>query len=86
VIGMVRAVALDLAARRVRVSAICPGFIETELAREVAGREPDPEAALTARRGMHPTRRRYAGRDRCRRRLARLGYRHLVYRSGNPDR
>jgi NAD(P)-dependent dehydrogenase (short-subunit alcohol dehydrogenase family) len=54
VIGMVRAMALDLAERRVRVNAICPGFIETELAREVASRESDPEAALAARRGMHP--------------------------------
>jgi meso-butanediol dehydrogenase/(S,S)-butanediol dehydrogenase/diacetyl reductase len=54
VAGMVRAMALDLADRRVRVNAICPGFIETELAREVASHEPDPEAALAARRGMHP--------------------------------
>jgi 3-hydroxybutyrate dehydrogenase len=54
VIGMVRAMALDLADRGIRVNAICPGFIETELAREVASREPDPEAALAARRGMHP--------------------------------
>ena len=54
VIGMVRAMALDLADEGVRVNALCPGFIETELAREVASREPDPEAALAARRGMHP--------------------------------
>lgn len=54
VIGMVRAMALDLAERRVRVNAICPGFVETELAREIAAKEPDPAAALAARRGMHP--------------------------------
>ncbi len=33
--------------------AIAPGFIETELARRIAGQEPDPEAALRARRAMH---------------------------------
>ena len=55
VIGMVRAMALDLAERAVRVNALCPGFIETELARAIAGREPDPEAAaLAGRRHMHP--------------------------------
>jgi NAD(P)-dependent dehydrogenase (short-subunit alcohol dehydrogenase family) len=54
VIGLVRAAALDLAAKRVRVNAICPGFVETELAREVAARAPDPEAALNRRRTMHP--------------------------------
>jgi NAD(P)-dependent dehydrogenase (short-subunit alcohol dehydrogenase family) len=54
VIGMVRAMALDLADKGVRANAICPGFIETELAREVASLEPDPEAALRARRMMHP--------------------------------
>ncbi len=36
-----------------RVNAIAPGFIETELARRIAGQEPDPEAALRARRAMH---------------------------------
>lgn len=54
VLGMVRAMALDLAEKRVRVNAICPGFIETELALAVAAKEPDPEAALTIRRAMHP--------------------------------
>ncbi len=54
VIGMVRAMALDLADKGVRANAICPGFIETELAREVASLEPDPEAALRTRRMMHP--------------------------------
>jgi len=54
VIGMVRAMALDLAERAVRVNALCPGFIETELARAIASREPDPQAALAARRSMHP--------------------------------
>jgi NAD(P)-dependent dehydrogenase (short-subunit alcohol dehydrogenase family) len=54
VIGMVRAMALDFATRGVRVNAICPGYIETSLSIEVAQAEPDPEAALDAKRLMHP--------------------------------
>jgi NAD(P)-dependent dehydrogenase (short-subunit alcohol dehydrogenase family) len=52
--GMVKSMALDFADRGVRVNAICPGFIETPLAIEVANLEPDPEAALNAKRLMHP--------------------------------
>jgi NAD(P)-dependent dehydrogenase (short-subunit alcohol dehydrogenase family) len=54
VIGMIRAMALDLAPHGVRANAICPGFIETDLARATAALEPDPEASLAARRSMHP--------------------------------
>lgn len=54
VIGMVKSMSLDLAEHGVRVNAICPGFIETPLSVEVAMLEPDPEAALNAKRNMHP--------------------------------
>lgn len=54
VIGMVKSMALDLAEKNIRVNAICPGFVETPLATEVAQREADPEAALRAKRAMHP--------------------------------
>lgn len=54
VIGMVKSMALDFAAHNVRVNAICPGYVETPLALEVAQAEPDPEAALRAKRLMHP--------------------------------
>jgi len=37
----------------VRVNAIAPGFIETDLARAIAAQEPDPEAAMRTRRAMH---------------------------------
>ncbi len=52
--GMVKAMALDLAEKAVRVNAICPGFVETPLAHEVVRLEPDPEAVLQAKRLMHP--------------------------------
>lgn len=51
--GFVRAAALDVADRGVRANAICPGFIESELAIEVANLEADPEAALRHKRPMH---------------------------------
>lgn len=51
--GMVKSMALDLADKGVRVNAICPGFIETPLALEVARLEPDPEAVIEAKRRMH---------------------------------
>src|SRR5262249_43826587 len=54
IIGMVRAIALDLAPDRIRVNALCPGFVETELTREVIGREPDPAAAMEQRRRATP--------------------------------
>jgi NAD(P)-dependent dehydrogenase (short-subunit alcohol dehydrogenase family) len=54
VIGLVRSAAMDLADKGVRVNAICPGFVETPLALEVARGEPNPEAHLEARRTMHP--------------------------------
>jgi NAD(P)-dependent dehydrogenase (short-subunit alcohol dehydrogenase family) len=52
--GMVMSMALDLAEKGVRVNAICPGFVETPLSLEVAKAEPDPEAAMRAKRMMHP--------------------------------
>jgi NAD(P)-dependent dehydrogenase (short-subunit alcohol dehydrogenase family) len=54
VLGMVRAMALDFADKGVRVNAIAPGAIDTELALQVVRKEPDPEAALRARHSMHP--------------------------------
>jgi len=54
VIGMVKAMALDFAEHGVRVNAICPGYVETPLAIEVAQSEADPAAALRAKSLMHP--------------------------------
>jgi len=54
IIGMTRAVALDLAAQQVRVNAISPSLVLTELASEVIGREADPEAVIARRKSLHP--------------------------------
>lgn len=54
IIGMVRSMALDLAPHNVRVNAISPGVIETELFFATLRREADPEAMLQKRRAMHP--------------------------------
>lgn len=54
IIGMVRSVALDFAPHKVRVNAISPGVIETELFHATLRREADPEAMMAKRRAMHP--------------------------------
>ena len=57
VLGMTRAMALDLAEHRVRVNAISPSLIMTELAKEILSREADPVATLASREAQHPLRR-----------------------------
>ncbi len=54
VIGMVRAMALDFAGKGVRVNAISPSLVMTELALTMIGREADPAAIIAARRALHP--------------------------------
>jgi NAD(P)-dependent dehydrogenase (short-subunit alcohol dehydrogenase family) len=54
VIGLVKSAAMDFADRNVRVNAICPGFIETELALQVAKLEPNWEEVIEFKRRMHP--------------------------------
>jgi NAD(P)-dependent dehydrogenase (short-subunit alcohol dehydrogenase family) len=54
VLGMTRAVALDLADKGVRVNAISPSLILTELARDIMSRESDPAATLARREAQHP--------------------------------
>jgi NAD(P)-dependent dehydrogenase (short-subunit alcohol dehydrogenase family) len=53
-IGMTRAMALDFSEKNVRVNAICPGFVETELALGMVAQADDPAAMLKLRRAMHP--------------------------------
>jgi NAD(P)-dependent dehydrogenase (short-subunit alcohol dehydrogenase family) len=54
VIAMVRAMALDLADKAIRVNAISPSLVMTELAQEILAREADPAAVLARRKAQHP--------------------------------
>jgi len=53
-VGMVRQMALDLAPRRIRVNAVSPSLVLTELTEGVIARESDPAAVLSARTRQHP--------------------------------
>jgi NAD(P)-dependent dehydrogenase (short-subunit alcohol dehydrogenase family) len=53
-VGMVRQMALDLAPRCIRVNAVSPSLVLTELTRDIMAKEVDPEAALAARTRQHP--------------------------------
>jgi NAD(P)-dependent dehydrogenase (short-subunit alcohol dehydrogenase family) len=54
VVGMVRQMALDLAPRRIRVNAVSPSLVPTELSLGAIAKAPDPQALLAARIRSHP--------------------------------
>jgi meso-butanediol dehydrogenase/(S,S)-butanediol dehydrogenase/diacetyl reductase len=54
VVLLAKALALDYAARGIRVNALCPGIIDTPMLRHVADAMPDPAAAWAAYRGAQP--------------------------------
>jgi NAD(P)-dependent dehydrogenase (short-subunit alcohol dehydrogenase family) len=54
VLGMARAMALDFAEYSVRVNAISPSLVLTELAREILSREASPADTLARRKAQHP--------------------------------
>ncbi len=54
VIVMTKAMALDHAGENIRVNAICPGIVETEMVEQFITQAPDPEAARKHRVGLHP--------------------------------
>jgi NAD(P)-dependent dehydrogenase (short-subunit alcohol dehydrogenase family) len=54
VILLTKCMAIDHGAENIRVNAICPSFVETDLTAEVLRKAPDPEAVRRERIGMHP--------------------------------
>jgi NAD(P)-dependent dehydrogenase (short-subunit alcohol dehydrogenase family) len=54
VVGLVRALAIEYAARGIRVNAIAPGYIETQLVRDHWASFPNPEAERQRACAIHP--------------------------------
>jgi NAD(P)-dependent dehydrogenase (short-subunit alcohol dehydrogenase family) len=57
VVGLTRALAIEYAARGIRVNAIAPGYIETPIAVEYWKSFPDPEAEKRHAYDLHPPKR-----------------------------
>ena len=54
IVAMTRSLALDYATRNIRVNCICPGTIDTPMARTSIDTSDDPAAALAALADKHP--------------------------------
>jgi NAD(P)-dependent dehydrogenase (short-subunit alcohol dehydrogenase family) len=54
VILLTKSMAIDYGAENIRVNAICPSFVETDLTAEVLRRAPDPGAVRRERIAVHP--------------------------------
>jgi NAD(P)-dependent dehydrogenase (short-subunit alcohol dehydrogenase family) len=57
VLGLTRALGIEYAARNVRVNAIAPGYIETQLTHDWWNAQPDPAAARRATLDLQPMKR-----------------------------
>ncbi len=56
-LGLVRALGVEYAARGIRVNAIAPGYVDTEIARNYWASFPDPEAVRGRISRLHPPQR-----------------------------
>lgn len=56
--ALTRNLALELASKRIRVNAVCPGYIDTALWDEWVKSSPDPEALAAQTEALHPLGRR----------------------------
>jgi NAD(P)-dependent dehydrogenase (short-subunit alcohol dehydrogenase family) len=54
VVQLTKSMAIDHGHENIRVNAICPSFVETELTAGILGQLSDPAAALRQRTAMHP--------------------------------
>jgi NAD(P)-dependent dehydrogenase (short-subunit alcohol dehydrogenase family) len=54
VVLLTKCMAIDHGADNIRVNAICPSFVETDLTAEVIRKAPDPAAVRRERIGVHP--------------------------------
>jgi NAD(P)-dependent dehydrogenase (short-subunit alcohol dehydrogenase family) len=54
VVLLTKCMALDHGSENIRVNAICPGFVETELTQQVFAQAPDPETVRRERTAVHP--------------------------------
>ena len=56
-IGLTRALAIEYAAQNIRVNAIAPGYIDTQIARDYWAGFPDPAAERARAENLHPPKR-----------------------------
>jgi len=53
-IGLTRSMAMDFAAQKVRVNAVCPGTVDTPMLRWAASLDPNPQSVYDECARMHP--------------------------------